>query len=250
MTVNLSANTPVVDIDVDDAWFMLDDGDKVALPGRPHEGGPKGPNVVTRKQARVIIRQLQNDAKFVVLLLGIAMGLSWNFLLAVLTLGEALGVFRGPQYANIVGKQYDLQMADYAIQQMRAANADQPLTPGQREMIATNVAAFAGTTPHFDSRVQKAIEALDDEDRHELGREFRRVALRGNQGDLDHLMQVVRPLIGDPAANRRRAELAAQRAVDDLDTSAETPTNWDDVVQPDGGDDPDDGVPAMVGDGD
>ena len=233
MTVNLSANTPVVDIDVDDAWFMLDDGDKVALPGRPHEGGPKGPNVVTRKQARVIIRQLQNDAT-----------------LSVLTLGEALGVFRGPQYANIVGKQYDLQMADYAIQQMRAANADQPLTPGQREMIATNVAAFAGTTPHFDSRVQKAIEALDDEDRHELGREFRRVALRGNQGDLDHLMQVVRPLIGDPAANRRRAELAAQRAVDDLDTSAETPTNWDDVVQPDGGDDPDDGVPAMVGDGD
>lgn len=204
MTVNLSnANVIVSTIDVEDAWFYGDTTDKVKLPGQ--KGSPADSNKVSRKQARSILMGIVSEG------------------LGNLPLGQALDTYRGPGHGNLKGDQHDLQLVAHSIGRMRQQNTNLDLTEGQRQMVATNLAALAGSKAHFDPQVQGEINKLSERRREQFLDQFMAVS---TQGQLDNVIQKYRAFVGDPSYNRAMAakSMADEVAGIDIDADEEDDT--------------------------
>lgn len=209
MTVNLSENPVLSTLDLEDPYWLADDSDRIELPGakRAAASDPTKPNKVSRKQARTIIRGLVQNPDF-----------------AGLPADQAFDKARGPENANLRGGQHDIQIVQWVLANMRAANADLPLTASQQDLIATNLAALNGTEAHFEASVNAKIVALDPQFKNKFLMDFMNVT---TQGELDRVMTMFRSFVGDPGANRARAARTVAESIANMDVSEETTEDED-----------------------
>lgn len=181
-------DTIVAQLDLDDPWFLTDDTDRIELPGENRN--PISENVVSRRQARTIFMAIQS------------LGLD------SLPLAEAVDKLRGPSHARMTPRQYDIQLVTYSISKMRSANANDPITEDQAAMIATNMAALMGTTPHWSDTVNANIGRMAEQHKMMFVNQLMSVATKGQ---LDTVMIKLRAFIGDPAAESAANRTAAAK---------------------------------------
>lgn len=198
----LEAKT-IADIDIDDPWFMADSTDRFRLPGTKLAAGTEAkPNVVARKQSRLVIMDMREEP-----------------VLQAMPPAEAFDHYR-VNIAKLRGDQYDIQLADVASNRMSARTAHLTLTPEQERVVTLNLGALrkpADRRPdqrHFDSSVQAEMDKLDDETRSYYAGALRRCETRGQ---LNSILNKLSAEVGDPARNRAMAKKTIADEVADLD---------------------------------
>ena len=184
-------------IDTNDEWFSALAADRIPLPGSKRIDAEA--NVVTRAQAGIVIRGLQQDPE-----------------LADLQVGEACDIARGPRYARLRGRQHDFNVVNYFAQKANAESADEPLTPGQETLVDTQVRCLLGTMEHWRPEVNEAIAKLSQDQRDKFVDLFEACETRG---DLTKVLARYERRVPNPAVLPAQDSASAQVA--DLDITNE-----------------------------
>lgn len=217
MTVVLNATTLIKDIDTDDAWFEMDDVERIHLPGE----NVNALSVLSRKQCRGVLRGIQHEAN--------AANKYMDRQLADVLTAERRAIRMTPN-------QWDIQLVEHYQAKSRQATAGEPLTPDQAKMVALQLAALTGTGEHWHPQTQQNIVNLDADLKQYFKMAFLMVSKRG---ELDTLLEKFQACVGNPPAERaREAKAAANNEIKGL---AQQHLN--------DGEDPDDDFTGTDGDG-
>lgn len=198
-TIPFDATTVVSNIDTDSDWFTDGLAERVALPGAKRIEHDR--NVMTPAQVGVVVRGLQRDENT-----------------KDLSLADACDVARGPRMARLRGRQLDFDVVAYFARQEQEANSDLPLTTGQDDMVTVYIQALVGINPHWNAKVQSAIEALPQNRKDDY---IARLDSATTQGELALVMKSLERFVPNPATVRASEQSAAAAATSTLDISSE-----------------------------